>query len=222
MGSLLSTIYERMSVAGGYAPDAASAGRRSLRNIALDLLAAGGAAEALARAARQYDAADNMTDRLAALATLSLHDGAERDRAFADFYARYAANALVVDKWFSLQAVTPQPGTLEKVRDLSGHPAFTSANPNRLRALIGAFAQGNPTQFNRADGAGYAFLADHVLKLDPKNPQLAARLATAFRSWRTMEAGRRAKAQEQLERIKRTPGLSRDLSDIVERAIGAQ
>ena len=222
LGPLLSTIYERMSVAGGYAPDAASAGRRSLRNIALDLLAAGGAAEALARAARQYDAADNMTDRLAALATLSLHEGAERARAFADFYARYATNALVVDKWFSLQAVTPQPGTLEKVRDLTGHPAFSSANPNRLRALIGAFAQGNPTQFNRADGAGYAFVADHVLKIDPKNPQLAARLATAFRSWRIMEAGRRAKAKDALERIKRTAGLSRDLSDIVERALGAQ
>jgi aminopeptidase N len=222
LGPLLSTVYERMSVAGGYSPDAANAGRRSLRNIALDLLAAGGSAEQLARAARQYDAADNMTDRLAALATLSLHDGAERERAFADFYARYAANALVVDKWFSLQAVTPQPGTLEKVRGLTEHPAYSAANPNRVRALIGAFAQGNPTQFNRADGAGYAFVADQVLKLDPKNPQLAARLATAFRSWRTMEAGRRAKAQEQLERIKRTPGLSRDLSDIAERALGAQ
>ena len=144
-----------------------------------------------------------MTDRLAALATLSLHDGAERDRAFADFYARYATNALVVDKWFSLQAMTPQPGTLEKVRGLTEHPAFSFANPNRLRALIGAFAQGNPTQFNRADGAGYAFVAENVLALDPKNPQLAARLATAFRSWRIMEAGRRTKAQDALERIKR-------------------
>jgi aminopeptidase N len=153
---------------------------------------------------------------------LSLHDGVERDRAFAEFYARYATDPLVVDKWFLLQAMTPQAGTLEKVRDLTGHPAFTAANPNRLRALVGAFAQGNPTQFNRADGGGYAFLADQLLKIDPKNPQLAARLATAFRSWRIMEAGRRAKAQEQLERIKRTPGLSRDLSDIVERALGAQ
>ena len=154
-------------------PTPPAPGGASLRNIALDLLAAGGSAEALARAARQYDAADNMTDRLAALATLSLHDGAERDRAFADFYARYATNALVVDKWFSLQATTPQPGTLEKVRGLTEHPAFSAANPNRLRALVGAFAQGNPTQFNRADGAGYAFLADHILKLDPRN-----------RSWR--------------------------------------
>ena len=114
-----------MSVSGGYSPDADSAGRRSLRNVALDLMAAGGAAEAMARAARQYDAADNMTDRMAALATLSLHDGAERDRALADFYQRYAADALVIDKWFSLQAMTPQPGTLENVRALTGHPAFS-------------------------------------------------------------------------------------------------
>jgi aminopeptidase N len=94
------------------------------------------------------------------------------------------------------------------------------SNPNRVRALIGAFAQGNPTQFNRADGAGYEFVADTILALDPKNPQLAARMATAFRTWRTLEAGRQAKAQAALQRIKQTPALSRDLSDIVERALG--
>ena len=101
------------------------------------------------------------------------------------------------------------------------HPAFSIANPNRVRALIGAFAQGNPTQFNRADGAGYEFVADTVLALDPKNPQLSARLATAFRSWRTLEAGRRGKAEAALQRIKAAAGLSRDLADIVERALAA-
>ena len=136
-----------------------------------------------------------MTDRMAALATLSLHAVPERERALADFYTRYAADALVIDKWFSLQAMIPQPDTLDQVRALTAHPAFSFANPNRVRALIGAFAQGNPTQFNRADGAGYDFVADNVLALDPKNPQLAARLATAFRTWRTLEAGRRAKAR---------------------------
>ena len=218
LGPALAAAYERMTVPGPYSPDAASAGRRSLRNVTLDLLAAAGSADAIARAARQYDAADNMTDRMAALATLSLHAGRERERTLADFYARYASDALVIDKWFSLQAMTPQPDTLDRVRALTGHTAFSFANPNRVRALIGAFAA-NPTQFNRADGAGYDFIAETLLSLDPKNPQLAARLATAFRTWRTLEQGRRDKAQAALQRVKSAPKLSRDLADIVERAL---
>ncbi len=220
LGPALVKTYQRMTVPGPYSPDAASAGRRSLRNVALDLLAASGASEAIARAAKQYEVADNMTDRMAALMTLSLHAVAERERAFADFYTRYAADALVIDKWFSLQAMIPQPDTLDNVRALTAHAAFSFANPNRVRALIGAFAQGNPTQFNRADGAGYDFIADNVLALDAKNPQLAARLATAFRTWRVLEDGRRGKAQAALSRIKSAPNLSRDLADIVERALG--
>jgi aminopeptidase N len=218
LGDALVKTYERMAVPGPYAPDAASAGRRSLRNIALDLLAATAAPAAIARAAKQYDVADNMTDRMAALATLALHGGPERERALGDFYVRYAADALVIDKWFSLQSMIPQPDTLDNVRALTAHPAFSFSNPNRVRALIGAYAA-NPTQFNRADGAGYDFVAGNVLALDPKNPQLAARLATAFRTWRTLEQGRRAKAQAALERIKAAPNLSRDLADIVERAL---
>jgi aminopeptidase N len=219
LGPALSTVYERMTVRAPYSPDATSAGRRALRNVALDLMAATGAETAIARAAQQYDDADNMTDRMAALATLSLHVGPTREHALADFYTRYSADALVVDKWFSLQAAIPQPDTLDKVRALSAHPAFSLANPNRVRALIGAFAQGNVTQFNRADGAGYDFIADTILTLDPKNPQLAARMATAFRTWRTLEAGRQAKAEAALTRIKSASALSRDLSDIVERAL---
>jgi aminopeptidase N len=221
LGLALAKAYERMTVPGPYSPGAASAGRRALRNVALDLLVAAGTPEAIVRAARQYNAADNMTDRTAALATLSLHAGPERDRVFADYSTRYATDALVIDKWFGLQAMIPQPDTLDKVRALTVHPAFSFANPNRVRALIGAFAQGNPTQFNRADGAGYEFIADNVLALDPKNPQLAARLATAFRTWRTLEQGRRGKAQAALERIKAAPNRSRDLADIVERALAA-
>ena len=160
-----------------------------------------------------------MTDRMAALATLSLHDVPERQQALDDFYRRYAADALVIDKWFSLQAMIPQADTLDHVRRLADHPAFSLANPNRVRALIGAFAQANPTQFNRADGAGYDFIADSVLALDPKNPQISARLATAFRTWRTLEAGRRGLAEAALTRIKAAPDLSRDLADIVERAL---
>ena len=222
LGPSLSTAYERMSEPGRYSPDAKSAGRRALRNVGLDLMAATAKPDGIARAARQYAAADNMTDRMAALATLSLHDVPQRKEALADFYQRYAADALVIDKWFSLQAMIPQPDALDSVRALTRHPAFSMSNPNRVRALIGAFAQGNFTQFNRADGQGYAFLADSVLALDAKNPQVAARLATAFRTWRTLEAGRRGKAEAALQRIRATPNLSRDLSDIIERALAAQ
>src|SRR6185312_17172246 len=217
----LTDAYERMSVRVPYSPDAISAGRRALRNVSLDLLAAGGSADAIARAAEQYAGADNMTDRMAALGTLSLHDTPERERAIEDFYTRYSGEALVVDKWFSLQAMIPDDNTLDRVRLLTAHPAFSMANPNRVRSLISAFAQANQTQFNRADGAGYEFAADMVLALDPKNPQVAARLATAFRTWRTLEAGRRAKAETALRRIKAATSLSRDVADIVERALEA-
>jgi aminopeptidase N len=215
----LTTVYDQMHVPGGYSPDATSAGRRALRNVAADLLAATGQPADIARASRQYETADNMTDRMAALGTLCLHDTPKRLQALDNFYARYASDALVVDKWFSLQATIPRPETLEKVRNLTAHPAFSFANPNRIRSLIGAFAQGNATQFNRADGAGYNFIADTVLALDPKNPQVSARLATAFRTWRTLEPGRRAKAEAALARVKSNPGISRDLADIVERAL---
>ncbi|HEU5018064.1 MAG TPA: aminopeptidase N [Pseudolabrys sp.] len=219
LAAALETAYERMAVPGGYTPDAASAGRRALRNVCLDLMAATAAPEAIARAMHQYRTADNMTDRMAALATLALHAVPERDEALADFYQRYVDDPLVVDKWLALQAGIPQQGTLDRVRELTRHPAFSMANPNRVRALIGAFAHGNPTQFNRADGKGYEFIADALLALDPKNPQIAARLSTAFRTWRTLEADRRAKAEAVLTRIKAAPNLSRDLADIVERAL---
>jgi aminopeptidase N len=219
LGPALATLYDRMALSGDYSPDAQSAGRRALRNVAIDLLAATGKPAVIARVCRQYETANNMTDRMAALVTLSLHELPEREHALADFHARYASDALVVDKWFSLQATIPQPNTLENVRRLTAHPAFSPANPNRVRALIGAFAQGNTTQFNRADGLGYDFVADTVLALDQKNPQISARLATAFRSWRMLEAGRRMKAEAALTRIKGAPGLSRDLADIVERAL---
>jgi len=221
LGPALTTLYDRMALSGDYSPDAQSAGRRAMRNVAIDLLAATGKPAVIARVCRQYETANNMTDRMAALVTLSLHEVPEREHALADFYARYASDALVVDKWFSLQATIPQPNTLENIRRLTGHPAFSPANPNRVRALIGAFAQGNTTQFNRADGLGYDFIADTVLALDQKNPQISARLATAFRSWRMLEAGRRMKAEAALMRIKGAPGLSRDLADIVERALAA-
>ena len=219
LGATLRDAYRRLSEAGTYSPDAASAGRRSLKNIALDLLAASGSSAAIALAARQYQSADNMTDRLAAVSTLSLYPVRERQAAIDDFYRRYQSDPLVIDKWFALQAAIPEPATLERVQELTRHPAFSLGNPNRVRSLVGAFTQMNQTQFNRPDGAGYAFLADTVLALDGKNPQVASRMMTAFRSWRALEAVRRARAEAELKRVAAAPSLSPDVRDIVERSL---
>ena len=218
LGAALRETYRRMQDDGPFSPDAASAGRRALKNACLDLLAAGGAS-AIALAARQYHNATNMTDRAAALATLAQHAVPERQAAFDDFYRRYSADPLIIDKWLGLQATIPEATALERVGALTRHPAFSFANPNRVRALIGVFTQSNSTQFNRPDGASYAFLADTILALDAKNPQLASRLSTAFRSWRMLEPTRRTHAESALRRIAAAPNLSRDVNDIVARSL---
>jgi aminopeptidase N len=219
LADLLFEHYRRLSDSGPYRPDAASAGRRSLRNSCLDLLGATRGPDAIALAARQYRDADNMTDRMAALSTLSLWPVPERAAALDDFYTRYAGDPLIVDKWFTLQASIPEPATLDRVKTLTGHPAFSPANPNRVRALIHAFALGNQKEFNRADGEGYNFVVDTVLALDPKNPQLAARLLSAFKSWRVLEHSRGALAEAALRRVAAAPSLSPDVGDIVRRAL---
>jgi aminopeptidase N len=160
-----------------------------------------------------------MTDRMAALSALSQWDVPQRAAALDDFYRRYADDPLIVDKWFSLQATISEPATLDRVKALTTHPAFSFANPNRVRALISTFAMTNQREFNRADGASYAFIVDTVLTLDRKNPQLAARLLSALKSWRMLEPGRRMLAETALRRIADTPSLSTDVSDIVQRAL---
>jgi aminopeptidase N len=218
LGPVLRETYRAMVDEGPFCPDAASAGRRALKNIALDLLATAGSS-AIALASRQYFEAGNMTDRMAALGTLSLYAVPERQAAIDDFYRRYSADPLIIDKWLALQAAIPEATTLDRVRTLTAHPAFSMGNPNRVRALIGSFANANQTQFNRPDGAGYEFVADTVLTLDGKNPQVAARLATAFRSWRALEPVRRAHAEAALRRVAAASGLSADVSDIVARSL---
>ena len=215
----LTQTYQQMTSSGPYRPDAQSSGRRSLRNVCLDLLAVTGRDDGIARAFAQYRNADNMTDRMAALDTLSRHDRSERTEALEDFYKRYADDPLIIDKWLALQAAIPEAATLDRVQALTKHPAFSIANPNRVRALIGSFAQVNHTQFNRVDGAGFDFVADFLLALDPKNPQVAARLMGAFRSWRALETKRRDRAEATLRRIAAAPALSRDTQDIVARSL---
>jgi aminopeptidase N len=220
LADTLVDTYHRMADPGPFSPDAASAGRRALKNVCLDLLATAYPATGVARAATQYRDADNMTDRIAALATLSHHQAPERQAALDDFYRRYDGDALIIDKWFGLQAAIPEADTLARVKSLTTHPAFSLSNPNRVRALIGNFAQANQTQFNRRDGEGYAFHADIMLTLDAMNPQVAARLMTAFRSWRALEPERRDKAEAALKRVAASTSLSRDTHDIVVRTLG--
>ena len=219
LGAELLERYGSLAQSGPYRVDPDSVGRRSLRNTCLDLLVATGSRDSISLAARQYHAAGNMTDRMAALSALSLCDVPERGEALEDFYGRYRGDPLIIDKWFSLQAVIPEPGTLDRVKALTGHGAFSFANPNRVRALIHAFALGNHKEFNRPDGAGYDFVADTVLALDPKNPQLAARLLSAFKSWRVLEPARRQRAHASLMHVALAPGPSPDVSDIARRAL---
>jgi len=218
----LFATYRALAENGPYQVDAASVGRRALRNTALDLMVASGSPDAAALATIQYRGAGNMTDRMAALSTISLHNAPGRTEVLEDFYVRYREDPLIVDKWFSLQATIPEPATLDRVKALTSHPVFSFANPNRVRALISTFAFANQKEFNRADGAGYDFVVDVVLTLDSKNPQVAARLLSALKSWRALEPGRRARAQAALARVADTASLSPDVGDIAQRALAEQ
>lgn len=219
LGSLLEDLYAEMAETGPYSPDAASSGRRSLRNAALTLLRARGKPADAQRLAKHYFKATNMTDRAHALLLLASYGGADAERALADFYDRSKGDHVVVDTWFAAQAQSPLAGTLRRVEALTRHPLFALTAPNKVRALIGAFAIGNPVQFNRPDGAAYRFIADQVLALDRINPQIASRMLGAFRSWRALETGRRGHARKALQRVARTKQLSSDVQEIVSKML---
>ena len=195
---------------GPYAYSPEAKGRRRLRNVALGYIAASGAEDAAALAFAQFEAADNMTDRQAALTTLVHSDAPEREDALAAFHARYAGNGLVLDKWFQTQALSSRSDTGAVVERLVRHPDFTLANPNRARAVLGAFGV-NQRAFNAADGSGYRFLADQLIALDRLNPQTAAKLLPPLGRWRRFDARRSALMRAELVRIVETPGLSKDL-----------
>jgi aminopeptidase N len=220
--------YEANATPGAYSPDAASAAKRALRNLALGYLADTGDAAMQALAERQYRAADNMTDRFAALTALVNSFAPGREAALADFYQRFEHDALVVDKWFSLQGmqrgeVGPHAGkrTIDTVRALMEHPAFTLRNPNRARALIFSFCSGNPAQFHAEDGSGYRFWAEQVLALDTINPQVAARLARVLDRWQKYAPALREHMHAALEQVAAAPALSRDVREIVGKALAA-
>jgi aminopeptidase N len=216
----LSRVYRQAEDAGPYRPDAASAGRRALKNRCLALLAATGTVAAFARAEAQFRGADNMSDALPALTVLTHEGAAEADLLLADFHTRWQHDPLVVDKWLTLQATAPLPGTLARLEALTRHPSFDWTNPNRFRSLIGMLAMANPVVFHRRDGAGYRFLANWLIRLDARNPQTAARIAGAFETWKRYDATRQALMRAELERIAAVESLSKNTREIVERILG--
>ncbi|WP_417667283.1 aminopeptidase N [Roseibium sp.] len=204
---------------GPFSPDAQSAGKRALANQALGYYAASGTQDAAEIVAAAFEEAGNMTDRIATLSLL-VHEGlAGGEQALEAFRRRHEATALAMDKWFMVQATAPLSDGLERVKALTAHPLFDFANPNRVRSLVHAFATGNPTQFARKDGAGFEFVADNALAIDQRNPQVASRLLTCFRSWRALEKSRSNLAEAALQRIASAEKLSRDSRDIVDRCL---
>ncbi|MCA3233942.1 MAG: aminopeptidase N [Cupriavidus sp.] len=220
--------YEANATPGDYSPDADSMAKRALRNLALGYLADSGDADMQALADRHYQQSDNMTDRFAALSALVNSFAPGREHALADFYERFEDDALVIDKWFSLQGmqrgeVGPHAGkrTIDTVRALMEHPAFNLRNPNRARSLIFSFCSGNPAQFHAADGSGYEFWADQVLALDAINPQVAARLARVMDRWQKYEIPLRDRMRAALERVAAASTLSRDVREIVGKSLAS-
>ena len=211
----LAAKYRVLTAKGPYSPDAASAGRRALRNVCLSYLSEAGMRQLCYE---QFKAADNMTDAMAALAALANLDCAERQQALDAFYAQWQHEPLVVDKWLAVQAASRLPTTLETVQRLLAHPAFDIKVPNKVYALIRTFAA-NHVRFHAADGGGYAFLAEQVLALDRLNPQVAARMARGFDRWKRFDPSRQQKARAQLERIRDAEGLSKDVAEIVTKAL---
>jgi len=205
---------------GEFSPDAAGAGRRALRNAALDLMAANPRSDVAELADGHYRAATNMTDAIGGLSALMLVGGEAFEDALAHFYERWKSEPLVIDKWFALQARDPAEGVLGRVLGLTAHPAFDQKNPNRLRALVSTFAAANPARFHDPSGAGYRFLADQILAVDGFNPMTAARLVEPLGGWRRYKPELGALMKAELTRIVSSEGLSKNVYELASKALG--
>jgi aminopeptidase N len=217
----LAALHELLHDTGPYRIDGASMGRRALRNAALSYLAQAPGTDGLARARTQFAEGANMTDVLAALRVLVDSTDPARDEALASFHARWHRDPLVLDKWFTLQAVSTRADTLDSVQKLALHPDFDIRNPNRIRSLVGAFAAGNPVQFHTASGEGYRFLAEMVIALDPVNAQVAARMVSPLGDWKRQDPRRAAMMRAELERILTRPNLSKGTFEKVSKSLAA-
>ncbi|MFP3942790.1 MAG: aminopeptidase N, partial [Alphaproteobacteria bacterium] len=220
-GDDLRSVHHALTVNEPYDPGAAAAGRRSLRNACLSLLCAEESAESRGLALHHYESANNMTDSMAALSALTHMQADEARAALDDFYGRWKDDSLVVNKWLGLNALSARSDTLERVKELAEHPAFSLSNPNKVRSLIGAFAFSNPVRFHAPGGEGYEFFGRMVLELDRLNPAVAARMLTALRDWKRYDPVRREKMKALLERLREAESLSENASEIVFRTLGA-
>jgi aminopeptidase N len=218
-GPRLREIYDACRRRGAYRNDVASIAARRLQNAILGYLIMPGDKAAREVAASQFRGSDNMTDSQAALACLVDLEGSECQEALAAFYQRWQEDPLVLDKWFSTQALCKGPSALDQVLKLSEHPDFSLKNPNRVRSLLGTFCAGNQVRFHDKNGGGYAFLARMVIALDAMNPQVAARMVSLFNQWRRFDQGRQELMRAQLESIASQSDLSKDVTEIVTRAL---
>lgn len=213
-------LYNRLEDPRSYQPDAASAGCRALRATLLDLIATGNKDKGEFLAEKLFLGANNMTDRLSALSALAAIGRPSREKALTHFYEQFSDDHLVIDKWFAIQAMIPEPTTIQRVIQLMQHSDFSIKNPNRLRSLIGTFTNLNLTSFHALDGSGYTLLKRVVLEVDPLNPQIASRLLSSLRSWRTFEPCRRGLIEKFLKEVLEQEKISADLKDIASRALG--
>jgi aminopeptidase N len=210
--------YDANQTPGEYSPDAGSIGKRALKNLALAYLCAAPDDDSLALAQRQFDEATNMTDRVAALAALVHARAPAAGAALQRFYDEFQGEALVVDKWFAMQAMAPTTD-VNRVRDLMAHTAFTLRNPNRARSLVSTFCAGNPVGFHAPDGSGYAFWAEQVIALDALNPQVASRLARAMDRWRRYAPALQAHMKRALQQVAGQGKLSNDVREVISKAL---
>ncbi len=210
--------YRELDSPAVYSPDGEQIARRSLRNVCLDYLASEGHV-GLQLALSQYESANNMTDRLAALRAIAFEgDDAQREDALRSFYDDWRHDSLVINQWFQVQSSIPVGDGLTRVKNLLEHPDFDLLNPNKVRALVGNFANNNPVNFHRADGNGYRFLADIVIELNSRNPQIASRLMMPLTKWRNY-IGRGELMRAQLERLAGQSDLSRDVFEVVSKSL---
>ncbi|MEO8926788.1 MAG: DUF3458 domain-containing protein, partial [Caulobacteraceae bacterium] len=219
LGESLRRLHRGLHDSGPFSPVAEAAGRRALRNAALDLLAADRDPLNREAAKTHFEAAQNMTEAIGGLAALTVLGGEDFETALAAFYERWRREPLVIDKWFAIQARDPSPGALGRVLGLTVHSAFDARNPNRLRALVQTFAAANPDRFHDTSGAGYRFLADQILAVDAFNPMTAARLIEPLGSWASYIPALSGLMRAQLERIAGAEGLSKNVQELAARSL---
>jgi aminopeptidase N len=218
LGAELLAQYHANQTPGEYSPDALSAGRRALKNLALAYLCAAPDEQAVSMARKQFDEAGNMTDRVAALGALIHARAPEAQDALQRFYTDFEQEALVIDKWFAMQA-SASTTDVAAVRALMDHRAFNLRNPNRARSLVSTFCAGNPVQFHSPDGSGYAFWAEQVMALDKLNPQVASRLARAMDRWRRYAPALQVHMKQALQQVAGLENLSNDVREVVTKAL---